>query len=115
MRDFLSGPLFGVFLTNTWDGTPNDWRSSLTPGRNGKTSGDLFGVMIKDVLLSLFKYSALVNETLPLQSPFCWLGQSLPHRVVLQPLEFGSLAKQFKILLSLTELKSHLFELYFVG
>ena len=59
--------------------------------------GDLFGVMIKDVLLSSFKYSALVNETLPLQSPFCWLGQCVPHRVVLQPLEFGSLAKQFVI------------------
>ena len=66
----------GVFLTNTWDGTPNDGRSSLTPGRNGKTWGDLFGVMIKDVLLSSFKYSALLNETLLLQSPFCWLGQS---------------------------------------
>ena len=58
---------------------------------------DLFGVMIKDVLLSSFKYSAPVNETLPLQSPFCWLGQSLPHRVVLQSLEFGSLVKQFEI------------------
>ena len=79
----------GVFLTNTWYSTSNDGRSWLTPGRNRKTGGD--------VLLSSFKYSALVNETLPLQSPICWLGQSLPHRVVLQPLEFGSLAKQFEI------------------
>ena len=69
----------GVFLTNTRGGTPNDGRSLLTPGRNSKTWGDLFGVMIKDVLLSSFKYSALANETVPLQSPFCWLGQSLPQ------------------------------------
>ena len=66
-------------------------------GGRGGGWGDLFGVMIKYVLLSSFKFSALVNETLPLQSPFYWLGQSLPHRVVLQPLEFGSLAKQFEI------------------
>ena len=32
-----------------------------------------------------------------LQSPLCWLWQSLPHRVALQPLEFGSLVKQFEI------------------
>ena len=60
-------------------------------------NGGISGIMIKDALLSSFKYSALVNETLPLQSPFCWLGQSLPHRVVLQPPEFGSLAEQFEI------------------
>ena len=81
----------GVFLTNTRDGTPNDGGSSLTPGGSGKTQGNLSGVMIKDVLLSSFKYSALVDETPPLQSPLCWLGQALPHRVVLQPLEFGSM------------------------
>ena len=95
LKVFLSEGLslraaLGVFLTNTRDGTPNDGRSSLTAGRNGKTWGDLFRVMIKDVLLSSVKYSTLVDETLPLQSPLCWLGQSLPHKVVLQPLEFGS-------------------------
>ena len=98
------GAALGVFLTNTSDGTPNDGRSSLTPGRNGNARGDLFVVMIKHALSS-FKCSALVNDTspplppppAPFQSPFCWLRQSLPHRVVLQPLEFGSLAKQFVI------------------
>ena len=53
----------GVLLTNMKDGKRNDGRSSLIPGRNGKTREDLFGVMIKDVLLSSFKYSALVDET----------------------------------------------------
>ena len=62
-------------LTNTRDDTPNEGRSSLTTGRNGKTMGDLLGVIIKCFLLSLFKYSTLVNETLPPQSPLCWLGQ----------------------------------------
>ena len=31
------GAALGVVLTNTRDGTPIDGRSSLTPGRNGKT------------------------------------------------------------------------------
>ena len=44
LKVFLSEGLslraaFRVFLTNTRDGTPNDGRSSLTPGRNGKTWG----------------------------------------------------------------------------
>ena len=68
---------------------PSDGGSSLPPGNNRKTREDLFGTMIKDVLSSF--NSALLDETPPLQSALCWLGQSLPHRVVLQPLEFGSL------------------------
>ena len=53
LKVFLSEGLslraaLGVFLTNTEDGTPNDEGSSLTPGRNGETQGNLFGVMIKD-------------------------------------------------------------------
>ena len=49
LKVFLSEGLslraaLGVFLTNTWDGTLNDGRSSLTPGRNRKTwGGSLWG------------------------------------------------------------------------
>ena len=47
--------------------------SSLTSGKNSKTRGNLFRVVIKDVLQ--LKYS-LVNETPSSISPLC-LGQSL--------------------------------------
>ena len=46
--------------------------------REREGGGGPFGAMIKDALLMSFKYSALANETLPLQSPLCWLGQSQP-------------------------------------
>ena len=103
LKVFLSEGLslratLGVFLANTRDVTPNDGGGSLTLGRNGKLrrrvggGRGLFGVMTKDVLLSSFKYSALVDETPPLLSPLCCMGQPLLHRAVLQPLEFGSLA-----------------------
>ena len=91
MRDFSQGRFES--LSDQYQGwyTKNDGGSSLIPVRNGKARGNLFGVMIKDVALSSFKYSALLDETLPLQSPLSWLGQSLPHRVVLRPLEFSRL------------------------
>ena len=65
LKVFLSGVLslraaLGVFLTKARDGTPNDGGSSLTAGRNGKTQGNPFGVMVKNVLLSPFKYSTIL-------------------------------------------------------
>ena len=81
----------GVSLTNTGDGTPNERGGGRGDGR---APGKLFGVMIKVGHMPSLKCSALVDETPPLQSPLFRLGQSVPHRVVLQPLEFGSLGQQ---------------------
>ena len=63
LKAFLSKGLslratLGVFLTNTRDGTLTDGRSSLAPGRNGKTWGGEGGGRGRS-LLSSFKYSAL--------------------------------------------------------
>ena len=86
----------GVFRTNTQDGTLN-WEGER--GGEGECShcrqewqdtGDLFGVMVKVVLTSFFKCSAEVDDFPPLRSSLYWVGQSLPHTVVLQPLEVGS-------------------------
>lgn len=53
--------------------------------------------MIKDVLMLSFELPALVYETPPPQTPLRWLGQSVSHGVVLEPLELGSLGEEFGI------------------
>ena len=104
LKAFLSKGLslraaLGVFLTNTRDGTLTDGRSSLTPGRNGKTWGGEGGGRRRSLWGHDQGCPPVVVQVFcsVLQSALCWLRQSLPHRVVLQPLEFGSLVKLFEI------------------
>ena len=72
-----------VFRANSRDAALNEGGRSLAPGRGSKTPRDLFGVMVKDVLVSSFQHPTLVDETPSRQSPLRWLGQSVSHGVVL--------------------------------